>query len=93
MVVGRGSLPQDPPFSPLLSLSLSLSPSQGDLTSVPQLSLLSKWIQFNAAPKRIEPQKRAWSHLKDFKKSFQMKPSSFLWLNSFRRSIRLNLHG
>ena len=63
------------------------------LTSVPQLSLLSKWIQFNAAPKRIEPQKRAWSHLKDFKKSFQMKPSSFLWLNSLRRSIRLNLHG
>ena len=37
--------------------------------------ILSLANQFNAAPKRIEPQKRAWSHLKDFKKSFQMKPS------------------
>ena len=47
------------------------------LTSVPQLSLLTMWIQFNAAPKRIEPQNRAWSHLKAFKKIFQMEPSRF----------------
>ena len=40
------------------------------VTSVPQLSLLSMWIQFNAAPKRIEPQKRAWSHLRAFEKIF-----------------------
>ena len=50
-------------------------------------------IQFNAAPKRIEPKKRAWSHLKAFKKIFQMRLSSFLWLNLFRRSIKLNQHG
>ena len=33
-------------------------------------------IQFKAAPKRIELQKRAWSHLKAFEKIFQMRLSS-----------------
>ena len=63
------------------------------LTSVPQLSLLTMWIQFNAAPKQIKPQKRAWSHLKAFKKIFQMRLSSFLLLNPLRSSFKLNQHG
>ena len=48
------------------------------VTPVTQLSSQTMWTQIKAAPKQIEPQKRAWSHLKDLFKSFQMRPSSFL---------------
>jgi len=38
-------------------------------------------IQFNAAPKRIEQQKRAYFHLKDLFKSFQY----LIWFSTFEK--------
>ena len=65
----------------------------GIVTPVKKLSSLTMLIQFNAAAKQIELQKRAQSHLKAFKKIFQMRLSSFLQLYSFRRSSTLNQYG
>ena len=50
-------------------------------------------IIFKAAPRQIELQKQAWSHLKDFEKIFHMRLSSFLQLNLFKRSFKLNQRG
>ena len=56
------------------------------VTSVPQLSLLTVWIQFNAAPKQIELQKRAYFHLKDLFKSFQY----LIWFSTFEPILGCN---
>ena len=56
-------------------------------------SFLTMLIIFKAAPRQIELQKQAWSHLKDFEKIFHMRLSSFLQLNLFKRSFKLNQRG
>ena len=43
-------------------------------------------IQFNAAPKRIELQKRAYFHLKDLFKSFQY----LIWFSTFEPILGCN---
>jgi len=43
-------------------------------------------IQFNAAPKRIELQKRAYFHLKDLFKSFQY----LIWFSTFEQILGYN---
>ena len=64
LVLGNG-----PSLCPLLPLAIT-----GVENELSQTML----IQFKAAPKQIELQKRTWSHLKVFEKIFQIKLSSFL---------------
>ena len=44
------------------------------------------WIQIKAAPKRIELQRRALSHLKDLFKSFQ----NLIWFSKFKQILSYN---
>ena len=65
---GEKKPPQSPSLHPHGCQEIGKRFQALSITLVKYLTLQTMLIQFNAAPKQIELQKQAWSHLKVFEK-------------------------